>query len=943
MFKRSSKPAIALLTFAMISGQVVVATNASAATLEVTSCDGATNTPTPGTLTPGTLPYAVYNAADNDIITITATCDESSPILLDAPLEISASNVTITSPSAANAVIKRGFNKQDQLTDLKSYVGPDSGIGLADPLADPLVEGLTNTKFIERYYRGAMIEVSSDLGSLTLSGVTLDGNSSNGYLGRAIDVTPTATSNSSVSFALNITDSKIKNNSLGLADVCSSAFTPASVTAVDGIDSAENFASESGVFGFHKTCDVYLDGDYLDASGAAVFASEAGVSVNLSASTITDNFAKGTGAGVVADRVSVTNSRFTNNTALDDTNSRISPMGAAIYALNKIQTSGSVFEDNTSTSGSGGAIANMTLAEMPERPNGLADEVTNQYNLPYSHEYLRVHGDDCYPGEDESVTHCNLAIWTAEPAEHVGGPEINLELTGTTFTNNLATAFGGAVYSEGSARLINNTFFKNVGTSVGSDIYLHSSATLAPVAELINNTFAQESTNPETVSLSINTGTTVHLIANLIVGNCDVALGTWGDYNHSTSSTCVGEAYDAKTALVLDDGLRLNGNSGIAKTYAIGLGSAAINALTGPLQSDNNYLSEVVPTLDQRGVTRNINDAGAFEYDPNNTASIVTDSPTGNQPAGPVTIKGIVTPKGMTLTEGTLYLTTTPGQPCESGTSFVAPGDITGNPNTADLTKVLNTLSPDTTYYFCTSARTSFGYVIYGEVKSFRTAPLNLDLQLNLGATRVLAGASTTASGSGLQPDSMAYLYQYSARKLVASFNVNGQGNFSGSFVVTTCDGAGDHKFRIEGLAPDGSPVSAEVYYVLDPNCIAHADATIPLQSATITVEDVLFPNRSAKLSAKYKALLDAWVPLLTSANRIKVDAYTETKQKTQRAIKWCVGLSNRRALAVQKYLRSKGVNVTFTLIGHGATNPKSAIQPLNRRASITLETTYGR
>lgn len=593
-----------------------------------------------------------------------------------------------------------------------------------------------------------------------------------------------------------------------------------------------------------------------------------------------------------------------------------------------------------------------------------------------------------YEDKDESTDPYSYTPTTSGGAI-VSGPGVTT-IHHSTIADNRSSLDGGAISVTGPLNMWNNTLFNNESLSgVGGAVSI--SGVHSAESQLINNTFKENLASGGVGSaISATNDVLVRVVGSLFVNDsCNISTASEAvrEYNVTAGSTVAGSvpattcgtnaAVEVDTnknvevaSLNLAPSATINSshpdNSGHVRTIALNEGSSAIDTFTaGDLSTgtaDATFFNSRIAD-DARGVSRSHVraglkiDAGAYEFvsDVIPLAVVSTTDGSTASAGGTSTLGGTVETSGLAPSELGFYYSKTNPVDCNTvtrtpGNSVQATTPSLGDPQFTDgvFTPVsfsagISGLSASTTYYYCAYAITAASAnAIYGEVRSFGTLALALDLNLNLGATNVLAGASTTASGSGLQPYSEANLYQYSERKKVATFSVDQFGNFSGSFVITNCDVAGDHKFRIEGTAPDGTPVSEEVYYILDPNCVVQANAEVRLQNATLTVDPVLFPNRSAKLSAKYKKMLRAWVPLLKGAGTITINGYTETKQRTKAAIKACEKLSVRRAAAVKKYLKSQGVDVNFILIGHGATKPASSNQPKNRRATIEFPMVYG-
>ena len=523
----------------------------------------------------------------------------------------------------------------------------------------------------------------------------------------------------------------------------------------------------------------------------------------------------------------------------------------------------------------------------------------------------------------------------------------------STFTGNDASLNGGAIYATGSLDLSNSTFESN-SSIAGADVATATSST----ALIVNSTFlSTESSNAKIAIFSDSD--LVNLVGNLFANiTCQLSGTSLGNAAHNVaaaSSNCPGA--ETTVADLRIQPLAINAghpaNSGTVRTAALLEGSSAIN-----FYSATTYASFV--TDDARGVARStavagLVDAGAFEYIADPATVTTTDVPEFTPVAGTATLSGTVDTHGVAVTSYGFYYvkSATPVTTCNTGTKVAGStadasmfNDSTASAATREpvvITKGIAELSSAADYYYCAFAVTAASDAeMYGTVYKFTTPANALALQLVLAAQKHLAGSTTTVSGSGLKPGSDANLYQYSTRTWVKTFTVDSFGNFSGSFVVASCGAAGDHKFRIEGLAPDSTPVAAQVFYLLDPNCNVQAMGNSAFTNASVTITDVLFANKSAKLTKKYKAVLKAWLPLLRLGGTITIHGYTETKQPSKSALRACLILSKQRAIEVEKYLRTLGFTFHFRVIGNGATSPVSKKQPLNRRASVSFPVIYG-
>jgi outer membrane protein OmpA-like peptidoglycan-associated protein len=565
---------------------------------------------------------------------------------------------------------------------------------------------------------------------------------------------------------------------------------------------------------------------------------------------------------------------------------------------------------------------------------------------------------------DDGDNHTYVPNTSGGAISSQGGP---LAIHHSAIHGNSASGNGGAISARGPLKMWNNTVYNNTSTAgSGGAVAISGDANTAE-SLILNNTFRSNSANQgsalysalapvrSTGSLYVEDSCSVPAASealrkfNVTAGTdaSEIPLDSCGLTGDPLTTTNI---HVTVASLNIQDTATVNNsqpaNAGEVRTFALGQGSSALNVFS----NDSLELADEADLIndDARGVLRKnaaagfLIDAGAYELSGEDVL-VTTTGPTGSRPSGPVTLLGSLTPQGLPVTNVKFYLTTTPGQECAHGLAIAAtPASIGAFDSATSVSVTIDDLAPNTTYYFCVVGETVLG-VIGGEVKSFTTADFALDLNLNLGANSSFSGATTSASGSGLMPLSFAYLYLYSTPKLIHTFSVDSLGNFTGNFVISGCEASGDHKFRIEGIAPNGSTISDEVYFVLDPNCKIQAQSGVQIQGAAITVEDVLFANKSAILTAKYKKILQAWVPLLKGASAITISGFTETLQPTKAAINACKSLSQRRAKAVQKYLKSLGVDVKFVLKGYGATKPVSKKQALNRRATIQFSMIYGR
>jgi len=306
--------------------------------------------------------------------------------------------------------------------------------------------------------------------------------------------------------------------------------------------------------------------------------------------------------------------------------------------------------------------------------------------------------------------------------------------------------------------------------------------------------------------------------------------------------------------------------------------------------------------------------------------------------------------------------------------------NVLGNGNVAVSAYLDQELQPATTYFYCVYIRTGTGAnmrEVVGNIQSFTTQNLHMvvSLELNNGG---LKGAVASTEGDGMLPntdptvsncypehvDGDVYvdgelidtpnldspycdsyttkLYQYSRRTLVGTFAVNENGEFTGEYVIPACPTPGVHRFVVEGTAPDGSTVSKSISFIVDPTCKAPNITKDKNATATIQLQDILFPNYKSILTKTYKKRLRAYASLLKDAKHLTITGYTETKQPSRAARLACIILSGNRAKAVRSYLRSLGVKIKYITIARGATNPVSVKkQARNRRVTLRFTIDY--
>ncbi len=395
--------------------------------------------------------------------------NEGHPLVLGSTIEVTANGLTIdglgqTSGDGAHFinVITRGYSNETSSTDESNWY----------------VDANNSILYQEVYYEGPLFYINgpdTDF-AINITGLKIDGNGDN-YMGRAIDVAPQAAPGTML---VNVTDSSIVNNRLGSADSCTAVdpnVTPPTIPDFNGSESEHPYST---------ICVTYVDGDRLHASGAAILAQGAGSSVHITNSNVSDNFAKGVGGAIVADRVEVTNSDINRNTAYSNPNQAIVRGGGAILALNEVTVSGSTFKNNKIVDGYGGAIAvagKFSISNDSLFQNNAANPATDpasELNHDLAPQSLRVgfggavssnifaavNGWTRFDGEhlptDDALTSddSNAEIWLTDPDGDMRGgkpfidPDLlaaNDTIDNSTFDSNAATnGDGGAVFGDGN-------------------------------------------------------------------------------------------------------------------------------------------------------------------------------------------------------------------------------------------------------------------------------------------------------------------------------------------------------------------------------------------------------------------------------------------------------------------------------------------------------------
>lgn len=323
--------------------------------------------------------------------------------------------------------------------------------------------------------------------------------------------------------------------------------------------------------------------------------------------------------------------------------------GAAFNQLGFLTASDTVFADNESTSGNGGAISN----------NG---------TLNFNRVTVTRNTTPNLGGGIHNVATATLTNSTiSDNQANIGGGIFNLtgplNLTDSMLVGNKATFTGGAggglENNHGTATLTNVTLYKNTSNGTGAGINNISSAILnltnatlsentagsgsgatggglfnqASTANITNVTFANNSAPASTTAggaISNGVGGTTHLhMTNIIVakskqgGNCNLAKTLdLDDHNLSTDATCLFGA--GRDSVKIKIG-KLETNGGATTTHRLLSGSKAIDS--------GVFVASIL--TDQRSVTRprgTAFDVGAVEFVPCHGAPLASTvlSPANN-------------------------------------------------------------------------------------------------------------------------------------------------------------------------------------------------------------------------------------------------------------------------------------------------------------------------
>jgi hypothetical protein len=425
---------------------------------------------------------------------------------------------------------------------------------------------------------------------LTIAGpgadvITVSGN----HASRVFDIAPSdnvAISGISVTGARGTSGGGILNQgALNLADVTLSGnvglagggmYNEGTVTIRDAAISSNNGA------GIYNTGHLMIDDTALDdnMSGDGAAIDNAGGTLILSGSTLSDNAAAQDGGGIYnTGTANIQDATFSGNTARSGSTS----FGGGIANFGTLTVAHSTFRDNSVIVGLGSAVG----------------------------------GGISSVGGTATITDSTFEGNSAFGGSGLGGGVYNggvLTLTGVTLCGNSASGSGGGLENGGTSTVSNDTFSGNTANA-GGGIYND--------AHILTISSSTLSGNSGRIGGGIDNG---GLMAFAQFRNTLVALNT-ALLGPDVFRTVFSEGHN-----LIGDG---TGGSGFAPTDLVGTSENPINPLLGPLQDNGGPTQTMAllvgspaigagdptdaPPTDQRGAPRIVNgtiDIGAYEVQP---------------------------------------------------------------------------------------------------------------------------------------------------------------------------------------------------------------------------------------------------------------------------------------------------------------------------------------
>lgn len=435
-----------------------------------------------------------------------------------------------------------------------------------------------------------------DFGTITLDGVTVDGNEAldaGGGFGGGI--------HAEVAGSVTITGSTISNNT-ATRDGGGFRFVGGATLTIDGSTISDNTARD-GAGVLIADAALSLTGTTFARNAATNWAGGLYVAPNGSVTgsdvDFTDNTATVSSGGAL---LAGTSHTFTGGTVSGNRSNFAGGFNAADGATT---VDGTVFTMNQSLTGSGGGLATLVAATLVVRDAAFTDNssagaggglwigggAATLERLTVTGNSAVVNGGGLVAGSPDGTTISGSTIAGNSAGNRGGGINTGVAtvtLTNSTISGNTA-AFGGAIATVGAVVLTHGTLHGNVATDTGGGIFAGGSGASAPAT--LRNTLLSANTDAGGGS------------------NCEAGNGgsfVSEDGNLSDDATCVvlvQPGDQAGTAAGIDTTLTDNG--GATPTHALLTGSAAI---------DGGVAGNCTET-DQRGAARvGTCDVGAVEF-----------------------------------------------------------------------------------------------------------------------------------------------------------------------------------------------------------------------------------------------------------------------------------------------------------------------------------------
>jgi outer membrane protein OmpA-like peptidoglycan-associated protein len=219
------------------------------------------------------------------------------------------------------------------------------------------------------------------------------------------------------------------------------------------------------------------------------------------------------------------------------------------------------------------------------------------------------------------------------------------------------------------------------------------------------------------------------------------------------------------------------------------------------------------------------------------------------------------------------------------------------------------------------------------------TAPVTLELKLNLISAAKLSGQKITLSGGSLKPLTEFTLMLGSISMFKGMTDANGNFSKVVTMPAKSCVAAGEHSLTLSGTKPNGSKSTAKASFSIGNQCVVGGPAAVKSVvrgAVTWTLSGFLFKYRDDRLTPAGLKSLDSLIKNIKGAKIVKIYGYTETDTKSAAVKKGNLVLAKARTESVRKYLLSKGINAKFFTYGKGGVNPVSLTnQAQNRRVVI--------